>query len=210
MINSHGQPWGADSNSSVAAANFQNYSASSGQQAAHYLPGQLKINGKRISHYVNDLKTKIRIDCLFGDVDSLPSNFNKADSEAEAKGLCQALASSAKAMINRPPSQLGAIDAIYVRLVYRTIWIPRARIAIQVTLNKKGQKYVEPGLRYGSAGGVNFNTISNLSERELATKYQRNITQQRHILEKYKEALNILPRELQDSHMKELEKEFHP
>lgn len=207
LMDSHGQPWGSESHSSVSAAIFQNYSAFSGQQAAHYLPGQLKINGKRISHFVNDPKTKQRIDCLFGDVDSLPANFNKADSEAEAKGLCRALAASAKAIINRSPTQPGAIDRTHVRLVYRTIWVPRARRAIQMALEKKRQKYTQPDLNFGQAGGVHFDTIMNLSKRESATNYQRNITQQCHILEKYLEAMYLPPRELQDSHMKALEKE---
>ncbi len=210
LMRSHGTPWGADAKCSVSAAIFQNYKASRGQQAAHYLPGQLKIQGKRVSHYATDPSTKRRLDCLFGDVDSLPANFNKADSEAESKGLCRALASSAQAMIDHPSSTPGQIDRNFVRLVYRTIWVPRARMAIRAALENKGEKYTQPAIQYGEPGGVHYRTIMNLAEREAATTYQRNITEQRHILEKYLEALTHPPRQLIDSYMKEWETSFKP
>jgi len=211
LMKNHGRLWSSRPSVTVSAAKFQNYSASRGQQAAHYLPGQLKIDGQPLSHYASDPGTKRTLDCLFGDVESLPANFNKADSEAEAKGLCRAFAASAEAVMTAAAAPSSdALGRATVRQVYAALWVPRARQAFMAALSAKAAKFSQPDLVFGAAGGVEYDMISNLDEREAASQYQRDVTEQRHILEQYILGLNIAPRELSDRAMAELERGFKP
>ena len=198
----------APRSATVTRAEFQNYRAGEGNQAAHSLPGQLKIGGQRPSFYVRDPATKKRLDCIFGDVETLPANFNKADSEAEAKGLCAAFAAAVERVLERPRGVAGRIDRAAVRDAYTQVWEPKARSAFQLALLNKGEKFTMQDLQYGEPGGADYNTIVNLDVRESADRYQHDITQQRHILEKYLEAMSTRPRQLDDAAMDELERAF--
>lgn len=84
-------------NRSVAAerAYWQDFggSDSAGTQAAHCVPCQLKINGRRPEQYVRKYSNKVsdEIVGLFGKTNPfLPAIFNKCDSRCEANGLVDA------------------------------------------------------------------------------------------------------------------------
>jgi hypothetical protein len=73
-------------------------------QAAHFLPGQVTINGRPVWDYSNDPGTRGRIEFLFAEVEHLPAVFNQADTAAENKGqqggLCSALTVACHTMVN--------------------------------------------------------------------------------------------------------------
>jgi hypothetical protein len=84
-------------NRSVAAkaAYWQDFGGSeaAGTEAAHCVPCQLKINGKRPEQYVRKYSNSVaeEIMGLFGKTTSfLPAIFNKCDSRCEANGLVNA------------------------------------------------------------------------------------------------------------------------
>lgn len=97
---------------SCLAAIRQNFSSSQSgthmglptgpMQAAHFLPGQIIINGLPLWNYAKDTVTRGRIEFLFAEVEHLPAIFNQADSAAEAKGnmagLCAALTTACQAI----------------------------------------------------------------------------------------------------------------
>lgn len=77
-------------------------------QAAHFLPGQIRINCRPIWEYIDDLGISAQIEVLFAEVEHLPIEYNQADSAAEAKGqpigLCAALVQACKTMVSLSPS----------------------------------------------------------------------------------------------------------
>lgn len=84
------------------------------RQAAHFMPGQITINGRPMWNYTNDPATRGRIEFLFADVEHLPAVFNQADTVAEAKGqeggLCSALAGACQKMVHEP--EPGGVNTI--------------------------------------------------------------------------------------------------
>ena len=196
-----------NANVSVKGAVWQNYKSQAGRQAAHYLPGQLRINSRNLCDLTNNASLIKAIRCQFGDVDDLPANFNKADTQAEAKGkdegLCEAFQKAVEYVISNT-STVNEFDRNSVRDAYRTIWKPRARTAYIKALEIKSEKYSKPELQMGMAGGVDYNTITNLGARECATAYQHRINHQQEILRHYFENLNQDPTALIDEKMDEL------
>ncbi len=94
-------------NRSVAAekAYWQDYGGSeaAGTEAAHCVPCQLKINGKRPEQYVRKYNNSMgeEIAGLFGKTNSfLPAIFNKCDSRCEANGLVDAFWDASIEVIN--------------------------------------------------------------------------------------------------------------
>src|SRR5262249_12336128 len=116
----------------VAKAEFQNYHGPAGSQAAHYLPGKLWIGPRLVSEYIADESTRLKLDGLFGDVETLRPDFNKADSQAEREGLCAAFAAACDTVIRTSsPAGAGRIDRTNVKQTYDNIWVTRARTAYQ-------------------------------------------------------------------------------
>jgi hypothetical protein len=195
----------------VTKAEFQNYHGPAGTQAAHYLPGQLRIGRKRVSEYISDRMTRLRLDGLFGDVHTLPPNFNKADSEAEKNGLCDAFAAACREVIHSGSApRAGSIDRPGVQQAYESVWVPLARSAFQRATTNKGTKYTAPALRFGAAGTADYKTILNLPEREAANEYERNIEEQRRILGRYTESLSTPLWKLLGADVLELQTSFRP
>jgi len=71
-------------------------------EAAHFLPGTLRIGGQPIWRLAPAGRVRDELEFLFGEVEHLPVAFNQADSRAEAKGqpdgLCAALVAAADAL----------------------------------------------------------------------------------------------------------------
>lgn len=211
----------ANASVNVVAAKWQNYSSQKGNEAAHYLPGQLMINQKQVSQFISDKETCKKINCLFGDVEDLLADFNKADTQAEAKGqssgLCAAFKDAVQyVMINHTsspnvnnPSAPNKIDRQIVRHAYQNVWVPKARIAINNALQQKAGKFTKPEITYGTSGGIEYGMITNLSARENLSEYQQGIDHQQEILRHYLKSFNDkAPSELKDPNMDKLEKEF--
>lgn len=201
----------AHANIMVVAARWQNYSSTAGNQAAHFLPGQLMVNARILSELAQDPQTRTKIGCLFGDVEDLPADFNKADTQAEANGkaggLCAAFEGAARHLIaNASPAN--TINRAAVRSSYYNVWVPQARLAFNNALVKKADKYTRPELEYGAAGGVEYGMITNLSARENASKYEQRINHQQEILRYYLRSLDKHPSELVDTNMNEIERGF--
>ena len=74
-------------------------------QAAHFLPGQVRIGGKEIWQFATNPATRGHIEFLFAEVEHLPVVFNQADTAAEGKGrtdgLCSALVSACTTLIRQ-------------------------------------------------------------------------------------------------------------
>jgi hypothetical protein len=95
-------------------ANMTNLGLPTGSmQAAHFLPGQIRVAGRMIWDFVQDPAMRGRIEFLFAEVEHLPTPFNQADTAAEAKGqaggLCAALVKACRAMIDAPDA--GAVGS---------------------------------------------------------------------------------------------------
>lgn len=202
---------GAEPSLRVVAARWQNYSSTAGNQAAHFLPGQLMVNSRKMSELVIDEQTRTRISCLFGDVEDLPADFNKADTQAEANGraggLCAAFERAALTVLRDASGDAG-IDRSTVRKAYSTVWVPLARAAFANAQTKKAEKYTVPELQYGKAGGIEYGMIINLAERESATAYQQRVSHQQDILRHYSRSLDREPPALSEANMSALERDF--
>lgn len=77
-------------------------------QAAHFLPGQIRIGGQNIWEWALDSSTRRRLEFVFAQVEHLPVAFNQADSAAERKGepcgLAAAFAAGCAAVIKQSDS----------------------------------------------------------------------------------------------------------
>jgi hypothetical protein len=134
-----------DAEVSCIKARYQDYSSKSsdGNEAAHYLPGQIIIKfagnaGFDPSHYVKDSDTESAIGSLFSRVQDLPADYNKADSYVEKytrPGLKQLLAEACRKVINHH-IQLGASVNPIVRIAFNK-WIEDSLKAYAAAINRK-------------------------------------------------------------------------
>jgi hypothetical protein len=123
-------------------------------QAAHFLPGQVRIDGRPLWEYVNPM-VRAKVEFLFADVEHLPVVFNQADSAAEAKGrvggLCSALAEACSTMINNPDPaaksylQPGRVPMSLLEAAYKD-WSTGATVAFQDAISSKTDKGTLPPL----------------------------------------------------------------
>jgi hypothetical protein len=95
------------------AATRQNFSSSKSMthmglltgpmQAAHFLPGEIRIGGRAIWEFATSPRTRANIEFLFTEVEHLPVAFNQADTAAEDRGqtggLCSALVVACAALL---------------------------------------------------------------------------------------------------------------
>ena len=63
-------------------------------QAAHFLPGQIRVGGRNVWELASDYSGRSSLEFLFAEVEHLPVDFNQADSAAERKGERCGLAAS--------------------------------------------------------------------------------------------------------------------
>ena len=186
------------------AAQRQHFSSPDGHQAAHYLPGQIRIDGVYPWNLIKDPRTRIQFESLFADVEHLPADFNKADSAAEACGLKDAFARTCQALILRV-NQLsgGGLDHRAIREVYQGTWHPAAEQAFRVAMQQKSSLPHLAVLQKDEWGN-----ILNLEERGNATAAEWRIEEQINILRHYLSSMQTQPPELSDFKMSEFEREF--
>lgn len=188
------------------AAQRQHFSSTHGYQAAHYLPGQLRIDINYPWNLIQDARTRLQFEVLFADVEHLPADFNKADSAAEACGLKDAFARSGQALIQRVvPRPGGGLDRRAVREVYQQTWRPAAEQAFRAAMQQKHSRPHLPELQKDEWGN-----LLNLEERGNATAAEWHIEEQIHILRHYLNSMQTLPPALSDPPMSQFEREFKP
>jgi hypothetical protein len=128
----------------VVGAKVQDFKSADGYEAAHYLPGQLKISipGKgdiEPWNLVKNVATASEIASLFSAVQNLPSNFNKADSylEMHAKPSLKLVLAEVSGVILREPSlPAGKTNVDSVRGAYKQ-WIHQSMLSYRAAINRK-------------------------------------------------------------------------
>lgn len=174
------------------AAERQFFSAPDGQQAAHLLPGQVSIDGVLPWFYLRGEPAR-RLENLFGYVEPLHANFNKADSAAEANGLTGAFADACRHVLigKRAPEQ-------DINDAYHRVWVPGARAAFAAAELQKRSKPVPPPVIYGEPGTADYGNILNLDERAdaFADESIWNTYEQLSILDYYRASLEDVPPDL--------------
>jgi len=128
----------------VVGAEVQNFESEDGYEAAHYLPGQLKISvpGKgdiEPWNLVKNAATASEIASLFSAVQNLPANFNKADSylEMHAKpGLKLVFAEVSGLILRETSLPAGKINVQSVRGAYNQ-WIHQSMLSYRAAINRK-------------------------------------------------------------------------
>lgn len=188
------------------AAQRQHFSSSGAHQAAHYLPGQILVDGAFPWRLIQDPRNRLRFESLFADVEHLPANFNKADSAAEDKGLKEVFAQACQAVIRRTSRpKVGLLDRAAARDAYLLTWRPGAERAIRAAMQQKDSRPHLPELQKDRWGN-----ILNLEERGNAGEAQWRIEEQLNILRHYLASLQALPPALSDAKMTQFEREFAP
>lgn len=185
----------------VEAAQRQLFRSPDGYQAAHYLPGQLKIGSQLPWLLIPNLAARARLECLFADVEHLPAAFNKADSAAEEKGLREVFRAAGEAVLHDPHAPpRGAINRTLVRRLYHDLWVPGAIAAYGNAIAQKRLVSEVPPLEYDAE-----RNIANLEERGNADWSRE---EEIGILEVYREALRNPPSDLRDEKMADIERVF--
>ena len=189
------------------AAQRQHFSSSEGYQAAHYLPGQIRINGVFPWSLIKDPRTRLRFESLFAEVEHLPADFNKADSAAEACGLKDAFAKTCQALIQRTSSLSDKLDRKAIRDVYQGTWRTFAEQAFNAALQQKDSRPHLPPLQKDEWGNI---PLKNLEERSNPKDAEWRIEEQINILRHYLQSMQSQPPALSDVKMSEFEREFKP
>lgn len=187
-------------------------SRAQGKQAAHYLPGQLRINGRYPWEFIVDWRTAQELEGFFGDVEDLPADFNKADSAAEAystvEGIKQSLAQSCKIVVRDPqPAEGNRVNRVMVRHAYND-WIVRSRGAYRKAIAQKGTKVNVPPLTEGAPGGVQYRMLDpvNIQARHDAMHRDRHYIDQTEFLKQF--LATARAENLTDFLMNEIEQKF--
>ncbi|TCR64320.1 hypothetical protein EV560_107409 [Bosea sp. BK604] len=186
------RPLSAQRNVTCTAAERQFFSAPDGLQAAHLLPGQIKIDAALPWTFLLGPPSR-RLENLFGYVEPLHANFNKADSAAESNGLTEAFAATCRQVLVGTGSPERDIEAAYAR-----VWVPGARAAFDAAAMQKRSKPVPPPIIYGEPGTPDFGNILNLEERAeaFADEALWNVHEQLSVLDYYRASLDDTPPEL--------------
>lgn len=197
-----------------AARQHFSSSRAEGKQAAHYLPGQLRINGQYPWYFIGDWHTAREIESLFGDVEDLPADFNKADSAAEAyrsvEGLKQSFAQSCKVVVQDPqPMEGNRINRILVRRAYND-WVARSRGAYEMAVIQKKTRVDVPPLKVGEPGGLEYGMLdpANIQARHVVMHRDRHYIAQTEFLKQY--LATVTSQNFTDFLMNEIEQKFRP
>lgn len=128
----------------VVGARLQDFSSVAGNEAAHYLPGQLmlKLGGKgevKPWTLLKDEGSRHAMATLFSRVQDLPANFNKADSYAEKYAtppLKGVFASACQRVVDAAPAAPKVLNKSAVQDAYR-LWIEQSILAYRSAINRK-------------------------------------------------------------------------
>jgi hypothetical protein len=180
------------------AAERQFFSASEGDQAAHLLPGQIRIDGVLPWLYLGGEAAR-QLENLFASVEPLHADFNKADSAAEANGLTDAFAMACRhVLVGTGETENEIVHA------YERIWTPGALGAFTAAELQKRTKPAPPPVIYGEPGSADYGNILNLTEREEAFGDESiwATYQQLSVLGYYKASMDNPPPELETGAMR--------
>jgi hypothetical protein len=183
-----------------SAAMLQNFSSSSsmthmgqpaGQnQAAHFLPGRIRIGGQEIWEFARNPATRGPIEFLFAAVEHLPLAFNQADSVAEAKGkpdgLCASFANACATLIRRQvwaKMSAGGLNMELLQAGYDE-WHRGAVAALRTAIANKGAK---PGIPPLVGDRFQGYTAESISLRSTAPASQWNRDESLRVLQYYAE-----------------------
>lgn len=180
------------------AAVRQFFRAEDGEQAAHLLPGQLSIDGAFPWLYLSGPAAR-QLENLFGYVEPLSADYNKADSAAEANGLSDAFAAACRHVLTAKGDP--AADVVSA---YEQVWQSGARTAFAAAEVQKRSKPVPPPLISGT--GLEYGMILNLEERMAAFEDDSiwATHEQLSILGYYRAAMDEAPRQLQPRAIREI------
>lgn len=181
-------------------AEQQFFSAPGGPQAAHLLPGQILVGQSAPWEFLQGIAAQ-KFKNLFGYVEPLHPNFNKADSAAEEKGLADAFAAACQRVLAGTAAPERDIGEAYGR-----VWVPGARAAFAAAAAQKRTKPAPPKPIFGEAGTPDYNTIMNPEElgAGFADESMWNIHEQLSILDYYNASLDSDPPQLRPQAVAEI------
>jgi len=159
-------------------------------QAAHFLPGHVRIGGREIWDFARNPSTRGHIEFLFATVEHLPLAFNQADSAVEAKGkpdgLCAAFAQACATLIRRQVSAktpAGGLNLELVQAGYEE-WQRGAVAAMRKAIASKSAK---PGIPPLVGDRFQGYTLESISLRSTAPASQWNRDESLRVLHYYTE-----------------------
>lgn len=188
-----GPPLAVQPSVACTAAVRQFFSASDGDQAAHLLPGQIRIDGQFPWLYLQGAAAR-QLENEFAYVEPMHANFNKADSAAEANGMADAFADACRHVLVAPgPPEREIAHA------YHQVWTPAALQALFAAEAQKRSNPLPPDLSYGEPGTAEYGMILNLEERGEAMSDEAtwNNFEQISVLDYYRASFDDPPPELQ-------------
>ncbi len=159
-------------------------------QAAHFLPGQLRIGGREISQFATNSATRNQIEFLFAEVEHLPVTFNQADTAAEAKGqsggLCAALVQACTILIRHKMTSRIVTGQISLGLLQAGYggWLQFAIEGLRDAFISKGEKPGIPPLEGNPFDGY---TPESISARSAASTRLVNRDESLRVLQYYME-----------------------
>jgi hypothetical protein len=159
-------------------------------QAAHFLPGRIRIGGRDLWQFASRPAARNAIEFLFAEVEHLPLPFNHADSAAEAKsqpgGLCAAFVRACIAVITRPISgnnPFGSLNLGLLQAGYEA-WQRNAISALDSAIARKGARTGIPSLVGNPYDGY---TMGSIAARSTAPASQWNRDDALRVLQYYKD-----------------------
>ena len=180
---------------SCTAALLQRHSYPQPDQAAHFMPGQLRLNGVPVWEFVPHSVGRLYVMDMFADVERLHANFNRADSAAEdGPGGLKALAGRCAALVAHHGGTRsgGRPDRQFVWNVYSGLWLPGVQDSLNLAVEKKLEKPQVPTVTYRTPtfdpkdpSSFDNRVIANLAEIEEAGNYEWNIRETLDILRDY-------------------------
>lgn len=154
-------------------------------QAAHFLPGQIRVGGREIWRFAVNPVTAGQIEFLFAEVEHLPVAFNQADTAGEAKGqpggLCAALAQACTTLIRSQPGTGKLLSAL------QTGYEEWHRDAMKALRSAALGKSAKPGIPALEGNAIDGYTAESIAARSQASASQSNRDDSVRILQYYLE-----------------------
>lgn len=128
---------------------LQDFKAKEPNEAAHFLPGQVRINGLFPWDYLSGGASRVFLMKRFSAVEIRDEYFNAADSAAERgpSGLKEVFAEASRIVVRDPaPPSDGRINRDLVARVFERLWIPRAIGAIEIAREETLDKLTDETL----------------------------------------------------------------